>query len=98
MKITVNYDQLYSGSQFLMSKAEQYESTILQGFQKIQEISSIWQGEDAQAFLSQAQALQPKLKEMETVITQYAKAMQNCAQSYQNVMENRAAMARSLSI
>jgi WXG100 family type VII secretion target len=98
MKIQVQYDQLRASGSVLNSKAQEYQATIATIQSKMQEISTVWQGNDSAAFTSQAASLQPKLEQMVQAIEQYAQLLNSCASTYESVMENRMAMARNLAV
>ncbi len=98
MLIQVDYSQLAADAAALHGQGYDYEDIVARIHSRVQEITSIWQGADCEAFLSQAEALQPRLLEIGEIIHSYAALMETSARSYESVLESRMAGARSLPV
>ena len=96
MQIKVNYEELNQSGQYLKLKASQYEETIMKMYTISKQTSSIWQGQDQQAFIGQIEQLQPKLKRMIEVIQAYSNVLITSSQAYQQLQQNRMMQARNL--
>ena len=96
MQIKVNYEELNQSGQYLKLKASQYEETIMKMYTIAKQTSSIWQGQDQQAFIQQIEQLQPKLKRMIEVIQAYSNVLITSSQAYQQLQQNRMMQARNL--
>lgn len=97
MKIQVEYEQLYTASNYIQNKSHEYRQMISSIQNQADSLQSVWNGEDFRAFNAQLKALQPKLNQMAMVIEEYAAYLKTCGQTYQSAIENSTALARRLS-
>lgn len=98
MKIQVSFEELYMQASRLESISQEYAGQIAMIQNKMQETAAHWQGEDAAAFLAQANSLQPRLQQMKETMDAYAHLVKNSAQAYESLMHARTASARSLGV
>ncbi len=96
MKIQVNYDELRTSANALRQKAGSYEETIQRISARVQELQSVWQGTDSQAFAAQMEAVRPQLMQMKEITDSYSRLLDQAADAYQNLQASRAACARML--
>lgn len=80
----------------LRSRSSECRSAIAQIAQTMNETASVWQGRDCQTFVSQANALRPQLERLCTVMEDYASILTQNAQIYDQLENDRAAMAARL--
>lgn len=96
MRIQVNYEEVLQASNVLSQKGNQYEEIVNRIYSRMHEMQSIWQGSDNQAFISQLESFQPKLKEVKTVIDSYSTFLSASARQYQQLQQDRIQQARRL--
>lgn len=96
MRIQVNYEEVLQASNVLNQKGNQYEEIVNRIYSRMHEMQAIWQGSDNQAFISQLESFQPKLKEVKTVIDSYAAFLNASARQYQQLQQDRIQQARRL--
>lgn len=63
---------------------------------RMNELQSVWQGSDSQAFITQLEALRPKMLQLKSAIDAYSTLLISDANAYQQLQENRTANARLL--
>ncbi|MDO4466324.1 MAG: WXG100 family type VII secretion target [Bacillota bacterium] len=96
MRIQVNYEEVLLASNVLVQKGNQYEEIVNRIYARMHEMQAVWQGSDNQAFISQLESFQPKLKEVKSVIDSYANFLSASAKQYQALQQERIQQARRL--
>lgn len=96
MRIQVSIEDISMTAQALQEMSEAYAQCIQAIMSQMNEIQSVWQGVDSQAYLSSAAQLQPQMNEMKQVIDSYAQVLAASAQAYSDLQANRTASARLL--
>ena len=57
----------------------------------MQQMQSVWQGGDHQAFINQLEQFRPQLQKMVPIIEEYARFLLYCANEYQRLQQDRIA-------
>ena len=96
MKISVDYSEVYQASIYVKNKAEDYHDLIQNLYKKVEQMQSVWQGVDHLAFQSQLEEFQPSLNEMYQVILEYSSVLKDTASVYEQLQQDRVAMAKQL--
>ncbi len=96
MRIQANYNQIRSTGTNMQRQSGEYESLMSQMLSRMNELQSVWQGSDSQAFITQLEALRPKMLQLKSAIDAYANLLISDANAYQELQENRTANARML--
>lgn len=96
MLIQANSAGISQHAAMLTSQAGQCETLIRQIGRTMQDTSAVWQGSDASAFVSQAEAFQPQLLRLSTLMEQYAQALKQTAAVYDQLQQDRLAQAGRL--
>lgn len=96
MQITINAEDVLHYSYLLKEKASNYDQLIQDLYNRMQEMQTIWKGEDNIAFTDQINSFRPQLKQMSDIILQYATYLETSANQYQQLQQERAASARRL--
>ena len=96
MQITVNYQELAQGAHYLEQKSNDYQQVINQIYARMQQMQSVWKGQDHQAFIAQLEHFRPQLQKIVAIIETYAHFLLYCANEYQKLQQERIARARNL--
>lgn len=96
MQIRVNTDELAFCGEYLLSKSEEYEKVVMEIYARMQQLQSIWQGSDHQAFMQQLEQFRPQLIQLHNVMSAYAQYLYKSAMQYQQVQNERIVKVRSL--
>lgn len=96
MKISVDYSEVYQSSIYVKNKAEDYHDLIQNLYKKVEQMQSVWQGVDHMAFQSQLEEFRPSLNEMYQVILEYSSVLRDTASVYEQLQQDRVAMAKQL--
>lgn len=96
MKISVDYSEVYQASIYVKNKAEDYHDLIQNLYKKVEQMQSVWQGVDHLAFQSQLEEFRPSLNEMYQVILDYSLVLKDTANVYEQLQQDRVAMAKQL--
>lgn len=96
MRIQADYNEIRATGTNLQRQSQEYESLMGQMIARMNELQSVWQGSDAQAFLTQLEALRPKMLKLKTAIDTYGNLLIADASAYEQHQANRTANARML--
>ncbi len=96
MQISVNYQELAQSANYLHQKSNDYQQLLNQIYARMQQMQSVWQGGDHQAFVNQLEQFRPQLQKMVPIIEEYARFLLYCANEYQRLQQDRIARARNL--
>lgn len=96
MKILANYNEIRATGQTMKNQAGEYEAQMNQMLARMNELQSIWQGSDSQAFLGQLEALRPKMLQLKAAIDSYSELLVHNANAYAELQANRTANAMRL--
>lgn len=96
MLIKADYDHILQEGQNLQQQSQNCQSRIRQLTGTMEQTADIWQGEDAQTFISQARSLQPHLIRLTEIMNQYGEMLTQTARTYQQLQQHRAAQAARL--
>ncbi len=96
MKIQANYHEIRVTGTNLQRQNSEYEALMNQMLARMNELQSIWQGSDSQAFIGQLEALRPKMVQLKNAIDSYAELLLHDANAYEQLQANRTANARLL--
>lgn len=96
MKIHANYTEISRTGQTVKQRASEYESQMTQMIARMNELRPVWQGSDAQAFVTQLEGLRPKMMELKAAMDAYGQLLIRDAEAYKSLQANRAANARKL--
>lgn len=96
MRIQASYVDIRATAQTLQRQAAQFESLYTRMTSRMNELQAVWQGSDAQAFLSQMEGLRPKMTQLKTAVDSYSALLSSSAAAYEALQANRAASARML--
>lgn len=96
MKIHADYHEIRATGTNLQRQSNEYESLMNQMLSRMNELQSIWQGSDSQAFIGQLEALRPKMVQLKNAIDSYASLLIHDANAYEQLQANRTANARLL--
>lgn len=96
MLITADYEEIQNASASLQQQSADCESRIRQMLSVMEQTAEIWQGEDCQMFISQAQGLQPHLMRLTELMYQYAQVLSRTSQTYRQLQQDRLQQAARL--
>lgn len=96
MKIQVSIEDILNTAAALEQMSASYGETVNRIMNQMNEVQTIWQGSDSQAFTESAAALRPRLQELRQVIDNYAQVLSSSAAAYQDLQASRTASARLL--
>ncbi len=96
MRIRADYNEIERTGNAVKSRSAEYESQMNQMVARMNELQSVWQGTDAQAFVTQLNGLRPKMMQLKDAMDKYGELLVRDAAAYKSLQANRAASARSL--
>ena len=94
--ILVTPEQLEATAGNIEGLAADYQSQYTTLYSKTNDLASTWQGEDNIAFVNQIAGFQDDLKNMHTLMLQYAEFLRASAKTYRTTQENVVANAKAL--
>lgn len=96
MKINVNMDQMQQNAAYISQQAKQYAGIYGNIYQLLEQMSTVWQGKDYNAFAAQLQAFHKDFDLMKQVLEEYASYLRQSASLYRRLQEECTAMANRL--
>ena len=82
--ITVQPEELLLCAGTIEQRNEEYERDCLSLVQTVEDMGTVWQGEDNAAFTGQIAEFEKDFREIQALCSRYAAFLRNAAHSYQN--------------
>ena len=96
MKINVDMNQLIQNASYITQQAAEYEAAYRNVYELLEQLHSVWQGKDYNAFASQLNDFRRDFDMMKRVLDEYARYLRESASVYSRLQEECAAMAGRL--
>lgn len=96
MRIQANFIEIRNTGNLIQRQASEYEGFMNQMLNRMNELQSAWQGSDSQAFLTQLEALRPKMLQLKNAIDLYGSSLLHSANAYEQLQADRTASAKLL--
>lgn len=94
--ITVETDKLLKTAANIDIARQDYQRLYVDLYQRIDELSSAWNGKDNQAFTNRIKAYQDDFRRISVIMTQYSDFLRNSARAYDSTQEELAMEASRL--
>ena len=82
-RITVQPEELLLCAGTMEQRNEEYERDCLSLFQTVEEMGTVWQGEDNAAFTGRIAEFEKDFREIQALCARYAQFLRNAAHSYE---------------
>lgn len=96
MKIHVDMNQVVQHAAYITQQAQHYAGVYGNIYQLLDEMATIWQGKDYDAFAQQLHAFHKDFDRMKQVLDDYAIYLRESAAIYRRLQEECTAMAARL--